>query len=111
MTTIILASIVGDFDSGIGWLSEEKKRPYTGIDAFAVGIAALFPLAKQYNTTPGEIINLTSKYVSLLLLCSHGFVLTFFSWSIFLLGEWLTSNVTRRNSEGRTGQDGVVYSR
>ncbi|KAF8736129.1 hypothetical protein AX14_000851 [Amanita brunnescens Koide BX004] len=46
---ITLAAIVPDFDSGIG-------------------IAALFPLAKQYNTTPGVINNLSSN------------------WSIFLLG-------------------------
>jgi hypothetical protein len=87
---------------------------FTGIDAirlFFVGIAALFALAKQYNTKPSEIIDLTSKYVSLLLLCLHGFVLTFRSWSIFLLGEYLTSNVMIRNPEGRTGQDGVVFSR
>ncbi|KIK68215.1 hypothetical protein GYMLUDRAFT_35592 [Collybiopsis luxurians FD-317 M1] len=44
-----LAAIVPDFDS-------------------AVGIPALFPLAAQYNTTTGEINNLTSN------------------WSIFLLG-------------------------
>ncbi|KAN0107659.1 Major facilitator superfamily domain containing protein [Russula decolorans] len=42
LTVVILASIVADFDSGIG-------------------IAALFALAKQYNTTTSEIINLTSK--------------------------------------------------
>ncbi|KAI0040199.1 MFS general substrate transporter [Auriscalpium vulgare] len=46
---ITLAAIVPDFDSGIG-------------------IAAIFALAKQYNTTPGVINNLTSN------------------WSIFLLG-------------------------
>ena len=41
---------------------------FTGIEAlFFVGIAALFPLAKQYNTTPSEILNLTSKYVFFLL--------------------------------------------
>ncbi|KAF8918897.1 MFS general substrate transporter [Mucidula mucida] len=44
-----LAAIVPDFDSGIG-------------------IASLFPLAQQFNTTVGEINNLTSN------------------WSIFLLG-------------------------
>ncbi|KAF9026145.1 MFS general substrate transporter [Hymenopellis radicata] len=44
-----LAAIVPDFDSGIG-------------------IASLFPLAAQFNTTVGEINNLTSN------------------WSIFLLG-------------------------
>ncbi|KAJ7154703.1 major facilitator superfamily domain-containing protein [Mycena filopes] len=46
---ITLAAIVPDFDSGIG-------------------IAAIFKLALQYNTTPNEINNLTSN------------------WSIFLLG-------------------------
>ncbi|KDQ60320.1 hypothetical protein JAAARDRAFT_174380 [Jaapia argillacea MUCL 33604] len=46
---VTLAAIVPDFDSG-------------------VGIAGLFPLAKQFNTTTGEINNLTSN------------------WSIFLLG-------------------------
>ncbi|KAL9708886.1 hypothetical protein Ac2012v2_008041 [Leucoagaricus gongylophorus] len=46
---ITLAAFVPDFDSGIG-------------------IASLFPLAKQYNTTSGVINNLTSN------------------WSIFLLG-------------------------
>jgi len=46
---ITLAAIVPDFDSGIG-------------------IAAIFKLAVQYNTTPDEINNLTSN------------------WSIFLLG-------------------------
>ncbi|PFH48084.1 hypothetical protein AMATHDRAFT_6124 [Amanita thiersii Skay4041] len=46
---ITLASIVPDFDSGIG-------------------IAAIFALAREYNTTPGVINNLTSN------------------WSIFLLG-------------------------
>ncbi|KAG6899942.1 hypothetical protein C0993_005064 [Termitomyces sp. T159_Od127] len=46
---ITLAAIVPDFDSGIG-------------------IAAIFALAEQYDTTTGEINNLTSN------------------WSIFLLG-------------------------
>ncbi|KAL6299412.1 MFS general substrate transporter [Sparassis latifolia] len=46
---ITLAAIVPDFDSGIG-------------------IASIFALAKQYDTTPGVINNLTSN------------------WSIFLLG-------------------------
>ncbi|KAF7341173.1 Efflux pump rdc3 [Mycena venus] len=46
---ITLASIVPDFDSGIG-------------------ITAIFALAEQYKTTPGEINNLTSN------------------WSIFLVG-------------------------
>jgi hypothetical protein len=46
---ITLAAIVPDFDSGIG-------------------IAAIFALATQYNTTPGVINNMTSN------------------WSIFLLG-------------------------
>ncbi|KAF8340130.1 major facilitator superfamily domain-containing protein [Amanita rubescens] len=46
---ITLAAIVPDFDSGIG-------------------IAAIFPLAEQYHTTPGMINDLTSN------------------WSIFLLG-------------------------
>ncbi|KAN0107661.1 Major facilitator superfamily domain containing protein [Russula decolorans] len=46
---VTLAAIIPDFDSGIG-------------------IAALFELARQYHTTPGEINNLTSN------------------WSIFLLG-------------------------
>ncbi|CAA7268520.1 unnamed protein product [Cyclocybe aegerita] len=46
---ITLAAIVPDFDSGIG-------------------IAAIFALARQYDTTPGVINNLTSN------------------WSIFLLG-------------------------
>ncbi|KAJ7592988.1 MFS general substrate transporter [Mycena floridula] len=46
---ITLAAIVPDFDSGIG-------------------IASIFKLAEQYNTTPNEINNLTSN------------------WSIFLLG-------------------------
>ncbi|KAK0192753.1 major facilitator superfamily domain-containing protein [Armillaria mellea] len=46
---VTLAAIVPDFDSGIG-------------------IASLFPLAQQYNTTTGVINNLTSN------------------WSIFLLG-------------------------
>ena len=54
---------------------------------FILGIADIFALAKQYHTTTGEINNLTSKYVFLLLLCSSGFVLTFRSWSIFLIGE------------------------
>ncbi|KAH9974780.1 MFS general substrate transporter [Lactifluus volemus] len=44
---ITLASVVPDFDSGIG-------------------IASIFALAKQYDTTPGKINNLTSKCVSLL---------------------------------------------
>ncbi|EGO03406.1 hypothetical protein SERLA73DRAFT_101489 [Serpula lacrymans var. lacrymans S7.3] len=47
-----LAAVVPDFDSGIG-------------------VAALFPLSKQFNTTTGEINDLTSN------------------WSIFLLGELL----------------------
>ncbi|KAF8804778.1 MFS general substrate transporter [Phlegmacium glaucopus] len=46
---VTLAAIVPDFDSGIG-------------------IAAIFALGRQYNTTPGVINNLTSN------------------WSIFLLG-------------------------
>ncbi|KAF8067571.1 MFS general substrate transporter [Lyophyllum atratum] len=46
---VTLAAIVPDFDSGIG-------------------IAAIFALARQYDTTPGVINNLTSN------------------WSIFLLG-------------------------
>ncbi|KAG5728155.1 hypothetical protein E4T56_gene19324 [Termitomyces sp. T112] len=46
---VTLAAIVPDFDSGIG-------------------IAAIFALAEQYNTTPGVINNVTSN------------------WSIFLLG-------------------------
>ncbi|PPR06452.1 hypothetical protein CVT24_002613 [Panaeolus cyanescens] len=46
---VTLAAIVPDFDSGIG-------------------IAAIFALAEQYNTTPGVINNMTSN------------------WSIFLLG-------------------------
>jgi len=46
---ITLASVVPDFDS-------------------AIGIASIFALAKQYDTTPGRINNLTSN------------------WSIFLIG-------------------------
>ncbi|KAJ7223386.1 MFS general substrate transporter [Mycena pura] len=48
---ITLASIAPDFESGIG-------------------ITAIFALAEQYNTTPGEINNLTSN------------------WSIFLIGQF-----------------------
>lgn len=49
LVIITLAAVVPDFDSGIG-------------------IASIFALAKQYDTTPGVINNLTSN------------------WSIFLLG-------------------------
>jgi hypothetical protein len=59
---ITLASVVPDFDS-------------------AIGIASIFALAEQYDTTTGQINNLTSKYVSssvtlafggmLLAPCSH----------------------------------------
>ncbi|KAF8500306.1 MFS general substrate transporter [Russula emetica] len=48
LTIVILASIVADFDSGIG-------------------IAALFALAKQYHTSTSEIINLTSNWSIFLL--------------------------------------------
>ncbi|KAI8460285.1 major facilitator superfamily domain-containing protein [Phakopsora pachyrhizi] len=49
LIVLTMASFIPDFNSGIG-------------------IACLFPLAKEYNTTPGNINNLTSN------------------WSIFLLG-------------------------
>jgi MFS family permease len=63
---ITLAAIVPDFDSGIG-------------------IASIFALAEEYNTTPNNINNLTSKYVH-----EQSFINNFsmicLSWSIFLLG-------------------------
>ncbi|CAH7666320.1 major facilitator superfamily domain-containing protein [Phakopsora pachyrhizi] len=43
LIVLTMASFIPDFNSGIG-------------------IACLFPLAKEYNTTPGNINNLTSKY-------------------------------------------------
>ncbi|KAF8172976.1 MFS general substrate transporter [Mycena galopus ATCC 62051] len=61
---ITLAAIVPDFDSGIG-------------------IAAIFKLAAQYNTTPNEINNLTSN------------------WSIFLLGWGGLSAVMAMRRLGR----------
>ena len=72
------------------------------------GIASIFALAKQYHTTTGEINNLTSKSVRVSLLSFvAGSVLTFCSWSIFLLGERQTSQALvssltrRRNRMGR----------
>ena len=57
------------------------------------GIAAIFALAKQYDTTTGVINNLTSKYVSSLICICHEYSFWWnISWSIFLLGkktEWV----------------------
>jgi hypothetical protein len=49
LVIITLAAVVPDFDS-------------------AIGIPTLFQLATQYHTTPGEINNLTSKSVNVLVL-------------------------------------------
>ncbi|EGG00293.1 uncharacterized protein MELLADRAFT_93710 [Melampsora larici-populina 98AG31] len=48
----------------------------------AIGIASLFSLAKEFDTTPGEINNLTSKIKETLICFISGSI----SWSIFLLG-------------------------
>lgn len=65
LVIITLAAIVPDFDSGIGASHLRWDRgplaclltPYL-CDA---GIAAVFALAKEYDTNPGVINNLTSK--------------------------------------------------
>jgi hypothetical protein len=63
MLTHNKAAIVPDFDSGIGVLN---PRSLTIIIPYCTrpraGIAGIFKLAVQYNTTPGVINNLTSKY-------------------------------------------------
>ena len=58
---ITLAAIVPDFDSGIGQWIQVARLPVPFLNVRELGIAALFPLAKQYNTTPGVINNLSSK--------------------------------------------------
>jgi hypothetical protein len=65
---ITLAAVVPDFDSGIGWCENKTRTiPYvTEPHRYGTGIASIFALAKQYDTTTGKINNLTSKCVSLL---------------------------------------------
>jgi hypothetical protein len=58
---ITLASIVPDFDSGIGKYSFGPCHLYPRFHAMLPGIASIFALAEQYKTDPGEINNLTSK--------------------------------------------------
>ncbi|KAL0060314.1 hypothetical protein AAF712_012880 [Marasmius tenuissimus] len=48
---ITLAAIVPDFDSGIGAQAEMTL----------LGIASIFQLAREFNTTPNDINNTTSK--------------------------------------------------
>jgi hypothetical protein len=50
-----------------------------------IDIAVIFALAKQYNTTPDEINNLTTKYISPLLLCPYGLCSHFSAGVYFLL--------------------------
>lgn len=60
---VTLAAIVPDFDSGIGkWLSVLTPCLLETHCDFS-GIADIFALATQYDTTTGRINNLTSKYV------------------------------------------------
>ncbi|KAG9311613.1 hypothetical protein JVU11DRAFT_7823 [Chiua virens] len=65
-----MAAFVPDFDSAIGGssLHDRVDALTDGYGTCDVGIAAIFPLAEQYDTTTGVINNLTSN------------------WSIFLLG-------------------------
>jgi hypothetical protein len=50
------------------------------------GIAGIFSLAKQYDTTTGVINNLTSKYGSSLFRTCREYISDDISWSIFLIG-------------------------
>jgi len=62
-----LASIVPDFVSGIGRLTQQTCTKLLcwlePISSAIAGIAGIFALARQYDTTPGVINNLTSKLV------------------------------------------------
>jgi hypothetical protein len=57
---ITLAAIVPDFDSGIGKFNDQAL--WSNRSLSQTGIASIFALAAQYDTTPGVINNLTSKY-------------------------------------------------
>jgi hypothetical protein len=60
---ITLAAAIPDFDSGIG--ERRESDPFSPIlDLLLPGIAAIFALGTQYDTTPGVINNLTSKHVT-----------------------------------------------
>ena len=76
------------------------------------GIAAVFALAEQYHTTTGEVNNLSAKFVSMLFFYDSGLVLTFCSWSVFLLGELAANvlNISHQPNKGG-GQGGVVSPR
>ncbi|KAF7794090.1 hypothetical protein EIP86_005220 [Pleurotus ostreatoroseus] len=65
---ITLAAIVPDFDSGIGKCLCFDDAGRNADRLVQLGIASIFALAKQFDTTTGVINNLTSN------------------WSIFLLG-------------------------
>lgn len=57
----VLAAIVPDFDSGIGLKSLLSHYNRNVQFYVCTGIASVFALAKQYQTSSAEIINLTSK--------------------------------------------------
>lgn len=56
---ITLAAFVPDFDSGIG-MSNVKGFNMCS-DALDAGVASIYGLARQYNSTTGQINDLTSK--------------------------------------------------
>ena len=62
LIVITLATAVPDFDSGIGQKSSPALCEHPFYLFCRSGIAGIFALAKQYDTTTGVINNLTSKY-------------------------------------------------
>ncbi len=72
------------------------NTPYERFKCICTGIASIFALAKQYNTTTGVINNLTSKCVirDSYMFATLSLILPFIcSWSIFLLGIRSTSKI------------------
>lgn len=57
---LILVSIVPDFDSGLGKVIHNVPFPRLTVDDY-IGIASLFPLAKEFDTNVNVINNVTSK--------------------------------------------------
>lgn len=56
---ITLAAFVPDFDSGIGMPRVPNLPTYS--DVLIAGVASIYGLARQFNSTTGQINDLTSK--------------------------------------------------